>query len=89
MQLAQGIQVPNVALRRNLSIAEQPFNPLSRNERLLFEVLLVGEHALPGWLIAKVPRPRRWRVSHFWRMNPDPAIKRREIAYPSLFASAA
>ena len=103
------------------------FNPLSRNERLLFEVLLVGEHALHGFtnrdvrqhlaptpyplasqaekqpgqvtrlfrrlhahgLIAKIPHSRRWRVSLSGRRTMTTAIKLREVAYPSLFATAA
>ena len=103
------------------------FNPLSRNERLLFEVLLVGEHALHGFtnrdvrqhlartpyplasqaekqpgqvtrlfrrlhahgLIAKIPHSRRWRVSFSGRRTMATAIKLREVAYPSLFATAA
>ena len=103
------------------------FNPLSRNERMLFEVLLAGEHALHGFtnhdvrqplartpyplasqaekqpgqvtrlsrrlhahgLIAKIPRSRRWRVSLSGRRTMATAIKLREVAYPSLFATAA
>jgi hypothetical protein len=103
------------------------FNPLSRNERMLFEVLLAGEHALHGFtnrdvrkklgltsyplapdedrqpsqvtrlfrrlhahgLIAKIPRSRRWRVSLAGRRTMSTAIKLREVAYPSLFATAA
>jgi hypothetical protein len=103
------------------------FNPLSRNERLLFGVLLVGEHALHGFtnrdvrqhlartpyplapqaekqpgqvtrlfrrlhahgLIAKIPHSRRWRVSLSGRRTMATAIKLREVAYPSLFATAA
>jgi hypothetical protein len=106
---------------------ERAFNPLSGNERLLFEVLLVGEHALHGFtnrdlrqhlartpyplasqaekqpgqvtrlfrrlhahgLIAKIPRSRRWRVSLSGRRTMTTAIKLREVAYPSLFATAA
>ncbi len=103
------------------------FNPLSRNERVLFEVLLAGEHALHGFtnrdvrhklgltayplapdedrqpsqvtrlfrrlhahgLIAKIPRSHRWRVSLAGRRTMSTAIKLREVAYPSLFATAA
>ena len=102
------------------------FNPLSRNERMLFEVLLAGEHALHGFtnrdvrqklrltayplaasedmhpgqvtqlfrrllhgLIAKTPRSRRFRVSLAGRRTMSTAIKLREVAYPSLFATAA
>ena len=103
------------------------FNPLSRNERVLFEVLLAGEHALRGFtnrvvrqklrltayplaanedmhpgqvtrlfqrlhahgLIAKIPRSRRWRVSLAGRRTMSTVIKLREVAYPSLFATAA
>ena len=103
------------------------FNPLSRNERIVFEVLLAGEHALHGFtnrdvrqklgltsyplapdedrrpsqvtrlfrrlhahgLIAKIPRSHRWRVSLAGRPTMSTAIKLREVAYPSLFATAA
>lgn len=41
------------ALTTNASTKDGPtvraFNPLSRNERILFEVLLAGEHALHGF----------------------------------------
>jgi len=103
------------------------FNPLSRNDRMLFEVLLLGEHALHGFtnrdlrqklgrtsypltpegdkrpgqitrllrrlyahgLVAKIPHSRRWRVSLDGRRTMATAIKLREVAYPSLFATAA
>jgi hypothetical protein len=103
------------------------FNPLSRNDRTLFEVLLLGEHALHGFtnrdlrqklartsypltpeadkrpgqvtrllrrlhahgLAAKIPHSRRWRVSLDGHRTMATAIKLREVAYPSLFATAA
>ena len=102
------------------------FNPLSRNQRMLFEVHLSGEHALHGFtnrdvrqklrltayslaanedmhpgqvtrlfrrlhahgLIAKIPRSRRFRVSLAGRRTMSTAIRLREVAYPSVFATA-
>jgi hypothetical protein len=105
----------------------RPFNPLSRHDRVVFEALLSGEHALHGFtnrdlrhklartpiplaadalkqsaqvtrlfrrlhahrLIAKIPHPRRWRVSLSGRRAMAAALKLREVAYPSLYAEAA
>src|SRR5262249_48290229 len=51
------------------------FNPLSRNERMLFEVLLAGEHALHGFTNRDV-RPQAG--AHFL----SPRTKRRQAAEP-------
>ena len=40
-------------------------------------------------LIAKIPRSRRWRVSLNGRRVMAPAVKLREVAYPSRYADAA
>jgi hypothetical protein len=67
------------------------FNPLSRNERLLFAVLLAEEHALHGFTNRDVRKKLRLTS---YPLAPDEArmstaIKLREVACPSLFAAAA
>ena len=46
------------------------FNPLSRNERMLFEVLLAGEHALHGFTNRDV-RQKLGRTSYPLAPNED------------------
>jgi hypothetical protein len=40
-------------------------------------------------LVAKIPHSPRWQVSPDGHRTMTPAIKLREVAYPSLFAVAA
>ena len=62
------------ALTTNASTTEgrtaRAFNPLSRNERMLFEVLLAGEHALHGFTNRDV-RQKLARTSYPLAPNED------------------
>ena len=71
----------------HLCVKEHPLAPEADKRPGQVTRLLRRLHA--HGLVAKIPHSRRWRVSLPGRRTMTTAIKLREVAYPSLFASAA